>query len=54
MYIRLNEVLKLTTLSRSSIYRYISEGGFPKQIKIGKRTVVWKRSEVESWLASKA
>lgn len=54
MYIRINEVLELTTLSKSSIYRYIAEGYFPKQKKIGKRTVVWKKSEVESWLDSKS
>ena len=32
--IRLKEVIALTSLSRSSIYKFISEGRFPKSVSV--------------------
>jgi len=52
-FIRLPQVKELTTLSKSSIYRLISDGDFPKQIAIGARSVVWRRHEVEGWCNQK-
>ncbi len=49
----LKEVMDLTTISRSEIYRGIRDGTFPKQIKIGARAVRWWLSEIEAWLASR-
>lgn len=48
--IRLKEVVQLTTLSRSSIYRLMSENNFPNSIKLGDRAVAWLQVEVEQWL----
>ena len=47
--IRLPQVKELTGLSKSSIYRLIEEGDFPKQIPLGARSVVWVKSHVEDW-----
>ena len=44
---------ELTGLSRSSIYAYISEGRFPKPVKLGKRAVGWREDEVLDWIASR-
>ena len=52
-FIRLNKVKEITSLSKSSIYRLISEGDFPKQIQIGKRSVVWVRSDISNWINQK-
>ena len=52
-FIRLNKVQEITSLSKSSIYRLISDGDFPKQIQIGKRSVVWVRSDVNNWINQK-
>lgn len=49
----LKEVMALTTLSSSHIYRGIRDGTFPKQIRIGARAVRWWLSEIEAWLASR-
>jgi prophage regulatory protein len=49
-YIRIKEVVELTGLSRASIYRYMDEGGFPKQVSLGKRSVGWVDQELEAWL----
>ena len=37
-------------LSRSSIYKMIADGLFPKPIKLGPRAVGWRADEVENWL----
>lgn len=43
----------LVKLSRSSIYAAMSEGKFPRPIRIGKRAVAWKLSEVEEWISTR-
>ena len=52
-FIRLPQVKELTTLSKSSIYRLISDGDFPKQVLLGSRSVAWVRSQVEDWCHQK-
>ncbi|MGF6359832.1 prophage regulatory protein [Pseudomonas frederiksbergensis] len=51
--IRLKEVIDCTGLGRSTIYKYISEGGFPKSVPLGDRAVGWVESEVMSWVMSR-
>ena len=43
----------MTCLSKSSIYRLMDAGDFPKQILLGARSVAWVRSQVEDWCAQK-
>lgn len=38
--IRLKEVIKMTSLGRSTVYKYIAEGTFPKPVSLGDRCVV--------------
>ena len=52
-FIRLPQVKEITCLSKSSIYRMMDEGDFPKQIAWGARSVVWVRAQVEDWCAQK-
>lgn len=48
--IRLDQVLRITGLSKSSIYLFIKNSSFPKPIKIGKRAVAWKSSQIQNWI----
>jgi len=32
----------------------MKRGEFPRSIKIGKRRVCWRESDIESWIAAKA
>ena len=48
--LKLLEVKKTTGLSGSTIYRLISQGDFPKQIKLSERSSGWLQSEVDQWL----
>ncbi len=50
--IRLNEVMRITGLSRSRIYQYISEDKFPDNVSLGGRSVAWVESEIYRWVDS--
>lgn len=52
-YIRRNEVEKLTSLSRSTIYRLMDAGDFPRQIRLTQKAVAWAEDEILDWLASR-
>ena len=44
--IRLKEVIDTTGLARSTIYKYIAEGTFPKPVSLGDR-------EVHDWILAR-
>jgi prophage regulatory protein len=48
--IRLKTVLDRTGLSRSTIYRKMSHGTFPRQLKLGERSAGWRESAVNDWI----
>jgi prophage regulatory protein len=48
--LRLPEVRQKVGLSRSAIYKLISEGQFPRQVAIGPRTVAWVQEDLERWI----
>lgn len=51
--IRLPDVIRITGLSRAVIYQQISDGAFPKQIKLSTRASGWLNSEIQSWLQAR-
>lgn len=48
--VRMNAVLARTGLSRSTIYRKISEGTFPPRIKISINSAGWRESDISRWI----
>ncbi|VEF26302.1 Predicted transcriptional regulator [Shewanella baltica] len=48
--IRLKDVIDSTGLARSTIYKYIDKGIFPKAVTLGGRAVAWVESEVQEWI----
>lgn len=44
------QVQTRTGLSRSSIYKFISENKFPKPISLGARAVGWVEADIDDWL----
>jgi prophage regulatory protein len=48
--IKLPKVKEITTFSRSTVYRLIQEGKFPKQVKLSKHSAGWLESEVLAYL----
>ena len=48
--LRIHDVVAVTRLSRSTIYRLIQAGKFPKPIKLTERASGWRYEAVEEWL----
>ena len=48
--LRLPDVMKMTGLSRSTIYASISQDVFPKQFHLGPRSVGWLKREIDEWV----
>ena len=61
-FIRLPEVLSRTGYGRTTIYRKMEDGDFPKSVKLGgppkdpnafdSRAIAWIEDEVEQWIES--
>ncbi len=51
--LRLPVVETVSGLKRAAIYRAISKGQFPKQVRLGTRAVGWKASEIQAWVSSR-
>lgn len=50
---RLREVISATGLARSTVYKLIGAGEFPKPVPLVGRSVGWVESEVNEWIESK-
>lgn len=48
--LRIKTVLKRTGLSRSTMYRKMENGTFPRNVQISTRCVGWRESAVNAWL----
>lgn len=51
--IRLPEVKHRVGLGRSTIYRWIAEGRFPKPVQLGSYAVAWAEDELDRWVESR-
>jgi prophage regulatory protein len=61
--IRLPEVLSRTGYGRTTIYRKMEDGSFPRSVKLGgppidpnvfdSRAIAWIEEEVEQWIESR-
>ena len=61
-FIRLPEVLTRTGYGRTTIYRKMEDGSFPRSVKLGgppidpnvfdSRAIAWIEDEVEQWIES--
>ena len=44
------EMLEMTGMGKTFNYARIKDRGFPKQIQLGSRSVVWNEQEVIKWM----
>jgi prophage regulatory protein len=49
-FYRLRDVIRITALSRSTIYRRISEGRFPAPVNLGGRASAWPSAALQQWI----
>ena len=45
------QLAQIVPLSRTQIWRLEQTGEFPKRIRIGRRRIGWRASEVYGWIA---
>ena len=48
--LKMKDVIRVTGLSRSNIYKLISEKRFPASYKLSTRRVGWKKTEIDQWI----
>lgn len=50
---RFAEVSEAVQLKRSSIYRGVRRGDFPRPVRVTGKAVRWRRADIEHWIASR-
>ena len=50
--LRLRDVIKMTSLSRTTIYNNMAKGKFPKNIHLGPKISVWIERKIQEWINS--
>lgn len=50
---RFNEVMNCTGLRKSSIYKFMVAGTFPKSVPLGERAVGWLEDEIKEWITNR-
>jgi len=50
---RMRELTKLLKVSKETVYLWIRKNKFPKPLKLGARTSVWLKEDIEKWLEEK-
>ena len=48
--IRRVEVSRLTSIAKATIYTKVGDGSFPPPIRLGPRSVGWRRADIVAWL----
>jgi prophage regulatory protein len=51
--LRLCVVTQKVGLSRSSLYKMMADGTFPKSIELGARSIGWLSSDIDAWIDSR-
>ena len=51
--IRLKEVQHRVGLGRSTIYRWMAEGKFPKPVQLGGYAVAWAEDDIQLWISAR-
>ena len=45
----LNFVLSWTTIGKSTLHAMVASGTFPKPVRMGRRRVAWRWSDLQTW-----
>lgn len=53
-FLRLNAVLAQTGLCRSTLYRKMADGTFPRSTRLSTRCIGWHASAIDEWMRNPA
>ena len=51
VFFRVRDVLRITALSRPTLYRRIAAGRFPAPVHLGGRACAWSHNALQAWIA---
>lgn len=51
--LRIKEVERRTGLKRSTLYKWMKRGLFPKPVPLGTSRVAWRSYDVDDWVAKR-
>lgn len=49
-YYRLKDVMRITALSRATLYRRVAERRFPAPVHLGGRACGWRADQLQEWV----
>ena len=52
-FLRLGDVMRVTGLARSTVYRLMAENGFPAPCRLARRAVGWRSDDIAQWSAAR-
>ena len=52
-FFKIDQILALVPIGRSTLYNMIAAGEFPKQKKLSRNNSVWNKEEVNAWINEK-
>lgn len=52
--INIKQVAEKVSLGKSTIYRMVADGDFPKPFPLGANRTAWLEEDIDAWLATKA
>ena len=50
--LRVREVVDLVGMHRSTLYKMMGRGEFPRPLRIGPNSRGWRQSDIDAWLAN--
>ena len=53
VFLRMPTVMRIPGLGRSTIYRLIADQKFPSPVRLGPRSVAWRRTDLDQWSAAR-
>ncbi len=52
-FLKIKQVLEMTAKCKTSVYKAISEGTFPKPVHVGEKRVAWIEQEILEWMSGR-
>jgi len=53
-YIRAQELATILAVHRTTLWRWVRDGHFPRPVRLGPNTVAWDSIQIDAWLAARA
>jgi prophage regulatory protein len=52
-FIRLRELVKRVPVAKSTVWKWVEDGKFPRPVKLSQRVTAWPVASIEQWEAER-